>query len=162
MIGIIIALIITGFDFYLYYGLEMKRWFFPILIVAISIGWLQFWVDFFAEGKRQKEIEVKFLEFIRNLVDNVRSGVSITKGITNVADEDYGALTPHIRKLARQLEWGIPIHKSLITFANDTENVVITRAVSIIIEADESGEIFEQAFTTVVPQNKAKAKRSSD
>ena len=159
-IGIIIALLIICFDLYLYFVLDSKRWFLPIIIVAITLGWSQFWVDFFAETKRQKEIESKFLEFIRNLVDNVRSGVTITKGIVNVAAEDYGALSPYVKKLSKQLEWGIPLHKSLVTFANDTENVVIKRAVSIIIEADESGgdieSILDAVSTSVVNIKKMK------
>ena len=149
-VGIIVAVFILAIDFYLYFVLNSKRWFFSLIVVAITIGWLQFWIDFFAEIKRQREIELKFLEFIRNLVDNVRSGVTITKGIINVADEDYGALTPYIKKLARQLEWGIPLHKSLVTFANDTYNVVIKRSVSIIIEADESGGDIESILDQLV------------
>ena len=97
-IGIIAALILLGFDFYLYYILGSKRWFFSLIVVSITIGWLQFWMDFFAENKRQKEIELKFLEFIRNLVDKVRSGVTVTKGIVNVADEDYGPLSNYVKK----------------------------------------------------------------
>jgi len=148
-IGITLALILIILDLYLYFVLKIKRWFFPVLIVAITIGWLQFWVDFSREIKRQKEIEEKFIEFTRNLVGNVKSGVSIPRGVINVSEEDYGALTRYIKKLAKQMEWGIPLHRALIVFANDTGNRVIKRAISIIIEADESGGDIEDILTSV-------------
>ena len=148
-IGIIFALLLIGSDLYLYFALDITHWFIPVLILALNIGWLPFWVDFFSELKRQKEIEIKFLEFIRNIVDNVRSGVTITKSIVNVASEDYGSLSPYVKKLARQLEWGIPLHKALMTLAYDTDNVVIKRSVSIIIEADESGGDIEDILSAV-------------
>ena len=149
LIGIVAALIILIIDFYAYFMLDSKRWFFPIIVIATTIGWIQFWIDFSHELKRQKEIEEKFIEFTRNLVGNVKSGVSIPKGIINVSDENYGALTKYIQKLARQMEWGITFHKSFITFANDTKNKVIKRAVSIIIEADESGGEIEDIIGSV-------------
>ncbi|MEK6922523.1 MAG: type II secretion system F family protein, partial [Nanoarchaeota archaeon] len=67
----------------------------------------------------------------------------------NVSTEDYGALAPYVKKLAKQMEWGIPFHKAFVTFANDTKNKVIKRAVSIIIEADESGGDIEDILTSV-------------
>lgn len=148
-IGISGALLLILIDLYLYFVLEIKRWFLAIIVVAVTVGWLQFWIDFYNETKRQKEIEVKFLEFTRNLVSNVKSGVSIPKGVINVSTEDYGALAPYVKKLAKQMEWGIPFHKAFVTFANDTKNKVIKRAVSIIIEADESGGDIEDILTSV-------------
>ena len=164
-IGIFVALFIIGFDLYLNFVLEFKRFFYPIIVVAISIALGQFWIDFYNETKRQKDIEEKFLEFVRGLVGVVKSGISITKGIINVADEGYGALSPHVKKLARQIEWGIPIHRALVTFANDTENKVIKRSIAIIIEADKSGgdieDILDSVSTSVVNIKKMKEERRS-
>jgi len=164
-IGIFFAFIIICIDIYLYFVEDLKRLFFPLLILAFSVGWSQFWIDFYNENKRQKEIEEKFLEFIRSLVGTVKSGVSIPKGIISISEENYGALTPYVTKLARQIEWGIPIHTALITFANDTENKVIKRSVSIIIEADESGgdieDILESVSLSVVNIKKMKEERRS-
>ena len=164
-IGIIFALFLMGIDIYLYFALQIKRWLIPIIIIALNIGWLPFWFDFFSELKRQKTIEEKFLEFIRNIVDNVHSGITITKGIVNVANEDYGPLSPHVKKLARQLEWGISLHKALRTLSYDTGNIVIKRSVSIIIEADVSGgdieDILDAVTVSVVNIKKMKEERKS-
>ena len=163
-IGISIALVIILADVYLFFT-GLRRWFLPIMVVAFTIGWSQFWMDFYNEAQRQKKIQLKFLEFTRNLVSNVKSGVSIPKAIVNVSAENYGPLTPYVKKLARQMEWGIPIHKALITFANDTENKVIKRSVSIIIEADESGgdiaDILQSVADSMVIIKKMKEERKS-
>ena len=165
LIGISVALFIIGVDIYLYYFFEFKRFFLPIIVVSLALALSQFWVDLYNETKRQKEIEEKFLEFIRAIVGVVKSGVSIPRGIINVSVEDYGALTPYVHKLARQIDWGIPVHKALVTFANDTENKVIKRSIAIIIEADESGgsieDILDSVSTSVVNIKTMKEERKS-
>lgn len=163
LIGISTALLVLGLDFYLYFLRQITRWFWPIVVIAINIAWLQFWIDFAKENRRQKEIELKFLEFVRNLVENVKSGISIPKSILQVTDENYGALTPYVKKLAAQIEWGIPMHKALTTFSNDTGNRVIKRAISIVIEAEESGgdigDVLESVSGSVVAVKKMKEER---
>ena len=150
-LSIIMALLIVLLDVYIYFFTKgfLKRFFLPILILALTAGWLHFWIDFYKEIKRQRGIELKFLEFVRSLVETVKSGITIPKSIMHVSKEDYGELSPYIKKLAHQIEWGIPIHKALIIFADDTGNSVIKRSISIIIEADESGGDIADVMTSV-------------
>ncbi len=163
---IIFALILIGLDIYAYYNVDyLKRWFWAFFVLAINVGWAHFWIDFVKENKRQIEVELKFLEFIRNLVEAVKSGVSIPKGVLQVSDKDYGALSPYIRKLAYQIEWGIPMHNALLIFAEDTNNNVIKRSVAIMIEADQSGgniaDILTSVSTSVINIKKMKEERKS-
>ncbi|MDD5331850.1 MAG: type II secretion system F family protein [Candidatus Nanoarchaeia archaeon] len=161
-IGIIAALFLLITDILVFRG---TRWFYTLLIISLSIAWLQFWLDFFAENKRQKEMEEKFLEFIRNLVGTVKSGISIPNSIINVVDGDYGSLNPYVKKLAKQIEWGIPVQEALIIFANDTKNAVIKRSISIVIEATRSGgdieDVLEEVSSSVVNVKKMKQERKS-
>jgi len=164
LIGIffgIITLLIDGYLFYLGY----VRWLFPLIIVAINIGWIQFWIDFYKELKRQKDIEEKFLEFTRNISEMVRSGISIPKAIDQLANKDYGALNEYIQKLKNQLEWGITLHKGLSNFANGTNNKVIMRSISIVIEANKSGgnteKVLEKIVASVLQVKKMKEEQKS-
>ena len=166
IVWIVLAVLIIIFDIYAYYKIEiLKRFVWAILVLAINIAWAHFWIDFFREGKRQKEIELKFLEFIRNLVENVKSGTSIPKGILQVADKDYGALSQYIKKLAYQIEWGIPMHNALLIFSEDTDNPVIKRSIAIMIEADQSGgniaDILQSVSSSVINIKKMKEERKS-
>src|SRR3989344_619167 len=161
-IGMGIAVVLLAIDLIVFYG---SRLFIPLIIVALSLGWAQFWIDFFSEIKRQKEIEVKFLEFIRGLVGTVKSGIPVPNAILHVANEDYGSLSPYVRKLANQIEWGIPIHHALVNFSNDTDNSVIKRSVSIVIEADKAGgdisDVLESVSQSVFNIKRLKEERKA-
>lgn len=162
IVEMIVSLVAVAGNVYLFWS---QRPFWPITIMLISLGWLHFWIDFFAENKRQKEIELKFVEFTRTLVESVKSGVSIPRSIMNVASKDFGALTPYLKKLAHQIEWGIPTRKALITFSLDTENKVIKRAVSILVEAEQSGgditDILESVVESVIAVKKMREERKA-
>ena len=93
-----IFILIINFIFFL-----KSRWFVAIIILALTIAWLQFWIDFFLEAKRQKEIELKFLEFIRSLVGTVRSGIPVPAAILHISTGDFGSLTPYVKKLTNQI-----------------------------------------------------------
>lgn len=161
-VGITAGLILILFDIYLFLG---KRWFWPCIIIAVSVGWSQFWIDYLKELKRQKEIELQFLEFMRNLVESVKSGISIPKSIIHVTKKDFGSLNPYLQKLSSQIELGIPIRKALVTFASDTKNSTIKRSVSIIVEAEQSGgdirDILESVVQSVVNVKKIKEERKA-
>lgn len=162
LIGIIIGFFVLIFDFVLLFG---TRWFLTVLIISLLIMTLQFWLDFFKENKRQKEIEDSFLEFVRSLVETVRSGISIPSAILQISDKDFGALTPYVKKLGNQIRMGIPIHDALITFGKDTENRVIQRSISIVIEAEESGgeieDVLDSVTKSVVQVKRVKEERKT-
>lgn len=142
------------------------RWFLAVIILAVTISWSQFWMDFFKEQKRQKEVEEKFLEFVRALVSTVKSGIPIPQALKQTADKDYGALTKHTKKLAYQMEWGMPVYDALTTFSKDTRNNVIKRSVSIVLEAEKSGgdigNVLESVTDSVLHVKKMKAERKSE
>src|SRR3989344_6144401 len=146
LIGIFVGLFLIIFDLFIFLG---TRWFLPALIISFLIMTMQFWLDIFKENKRQKDIEENFLEFVRSLVETVRSGISIPSAILNVSDKDFGELTPYVEKLANQIRLGIPIHEALLIFSKDTGNNVIKRSISVVIEAEESGGDIEDVLESV-------------
>ncbi len=136
--GIGAAAVLLAVDFYLLSIGETRFFFFLLGIVAV-IGALPFFTSFLVEMGREKEKEEMFLEFSRDLAEGVASGIPIPKSVLNVAERDYGSLSPYIKKLANQISLGISFRKSLTTFAEDTKNKIVSRSVNIIIEAEESG-----------------------
>ncbi len=124
-------------------------WFVPLIIVAISVGWIQIWLDFFMENQKQKEIETRFLDFVRNLTGAIKSGMPVAKSIIHISTIDYGALSPYVRKLGHQVEWNVPVHKSLLLFSNSTRNDVIKRSISTVIEAEQSGGNMEDVLSSI-------------
>ena len=128
-----------------------------MIVVAFVVAGINFLLDFLNENKRQKELELNFLEFVRALVETVRSGVTIPSAVMQISDANYGSLTPYIKKLANQLEWGYPLHEALTIFAVNTKNAVIKKSVAIVIQAERSGGdmgIVLQAVTNSVVEVK--------
>jgi flagellar protein FlaJ len=79
-----------------------------------------------------------FLEFSRNLAESVSTGTPISKSIINL-DKNYGPLTPYVSKLSNQISVGIPINRAMQTFALDVDSPAVTRAVTLISEAEKAG-----------------------
>lgn len=169
-IGIGLGLIILILNFIFFFGFTSpigpKHWIFnPLIVIAVLVAVIFFILDYLDENKRQKEIESKFLEFVRGLVEIVRSGVSIPQAIILVSKSDFGALTRYTKKLANQLEWGYPLHHAFNIFAIDTKNPVIKRSVAIVIQAEKSGgdmaSVLEAVTKSVLEIKKIKEERKS-
>src|SRR3989338_11105617 len=104
-ISMSMGLIIIFIDFLLFFSFKgeigPKEWYFsPIIVLGTLIGAITFILDFMEENNRQKELEANFLEFVRGLVETVRSGASIPQAIMQISNVNYGSLTPYIKKLA--------------------------------------------------------------
>jgi flagellar protein FlaJ len=140
-----------------------SRIFIPLLVASFFIATGQIWLDFFAENKRQKEIESRFLDFVRNLTGAIKSGMPVSKAIIHISKSDYGALSPYVLKLGHQVEWSIPIHKAMLFFSNSTKNDIIRRSIATVIEAEQSGgnmeDVLESITSSLIEIKKIKEER---
>ncbi len=139
--------------------------FYFILGIALIIALLPFFFSLILKTNAIKEKERMFLEFARDLVENVKAGTPISKSILNVRKKDYGKLNPYIDKLANQIALGIPVNTALETFARDINDITITRAVTIIGEAEKAGgeidDILEAVAKSVSQVERLKKERSA-
>jgi len=132
-IGLSIAIII--FSFFLF----GTRFFFFVFGIGILIGVAPFVFSIINETRIASEKEEMFLEFSRNLVESVKTGTPINKSVINVKDKPYGVLSENIKKLANQISLGIPLERALQTFSRDVKNRAISRALTLIGQAERSG-----------------------
>jgi flagellar protein FlaJ len=144
--GVGVLLIILDFVFLFKSNINLM-YFLGVIIVLITL--LPFVISVTLASTKQKEKESRFLEFTRDLVENVRSGTPIGKAIINLKTRDYGTLTPHVQKLINQLSLGIPLSDGLLNFAKDTRSKVISRAIGLISEAERSGGEIENILVSV-------------
>ena len=145
-IGAIFGIAIIALNIIFMRG-EKIFWF--INIIALIISSLPFIISLILEQGVQKEKEEKFLEFSRDLVENVKSGTPISKSIINLQKRDYGALSIHVQKLANQILLGISLTKAFQIFAKDTRSTTISRAVTLISEAERAGGQIESILESV-------------
>jgi archaeal flagellar protein FlaJ len=138
-LGIILGGIVLIIDFIFFFNTDDKNLFYFISGIGVVVISLPFVVQLVLENKRDQEINEMFLEFSRNLSENVASGTPISKSIINLRKAQYGALTPHVIKLANQIEVGIPVEQAFRTFSYEINNKIISRAVALIEEAQKAG-----------------------
>ena len=65
-----------------------------------------------------KDMEEKFPVFLRDMIENLRSGVAFHKSVITISRSDYGRLSPEVKKMAHQLTWGMTVDKVLNQFAD--------------------------------------------
>lgn len=163
IIGIIITLIVGTLSLVLFW--DSRKILYFVLVIAFIAGAIPFLISIINERKKQKELEAKFLEFARDLVENVKSGTPISKSIINLKSRNYGQLSFYVDKLSNQISLGIPLTASLATFAKDTKSAVISRAVSLISEAEKAGgqidHILESVSNSVDQTEQLKKERKS-
>ena len=139
IIGVIFGLIFIGVAVFFLLYFNSRNTFYFLMGVGILIAILPFVLSSIGQTKEEREKDEKFLEFSRTLVESVESGTPISKSIINMKSKSFGSLTPHVQKLANQIELGIPIQHALETFAYDTKSKTILRAITLIREADRTG-----------------------
>jgi flagellar protein FlaJ len=90
-------------------------------------------------ARRISKIDEIFPDFIRDLAESRRAGMTFTKAILFASKGEYGLLTPEIQKISQQVSWGGNINDALRSFAQRVNTKSIQRTISLIIEASTSG-----------------------
>ena len=141
------------------------KFFFLLFGLGVLVALAPFVFSIMHENRVASEKEEMFLEFSRNLVESVKTGTPISKSILNVKDKAYGELSPHVRKLANQITMGIPLNAALKVFSNDINNKTVSRAITLIGQAEraggEIGEILESVAEAVSMSDKLKKERKA-
>lgn len=150
IMGISAAAIILIADLIILFTGE-KDWnmFYFIAGVSFIAGVLPFIFSLILESSKEKENNEMFLEFSRNLVESVKAGTPVSKGIINLRYKNYGSLTLHVQKLANQISLGIPLKEALEIFARDVDSKMIYRSVNLISQAEKAGGEIDSILESV-------------
>ena len=109
------------------------------ILIAILVFTGVYGIYEFTRLRRIRKIDERFPDFIRDLAESRRAGMTFTKAIMYSSKGDYGLLTPEIQKIARQISWGSSVENAFKAFAGRVNTKLIRRTVSLIIEASRSG-----------------------
>ncbi len=164
-IGIFFGIAILVFALFVLYPSE-SRWFRPMLGIAFLVAVFQFWIDVLNENRSNRDVEEKFLEFVRAVSDGVKTGIPIPKAIIELKGDNFGALTPYVEKLIYQIEWGVPLKEAFLRFSKDTGNPLVKRSMAIVVEAEQSGghidKVLESVTSSVLEIKKIKDERRAN
>ncbi|MBU5537044.1 MAG: type II secretion system F family protein [Candidatus Aenigmatarchaeota archaeon] len=87
-----------------------------------------------------KEMEEKFPNFLRDLVESIRAGLPLHKAIIAASKINYGTLSKEVNKMANQLSWRMPIDKVLSQFAHRVKNSKrMASGIQVILQSYLSG-----------------------
>lgn len=101
------------------------------------------------EQGRIASIEEKLPEFLRDLAESGRFGMTLSASIRTAAKGKYGALTPEIRKMAAQIAWGVSATEAIKLFGERVGTPLVKRTTGIIIKASDAGGNVSDVLTLV-------------
>ena len=77
--------------------------------------------------------------FLRDLVEVRKTGLPPEKCIMNLSGRDYGRFTKHLREIARQVGWGVPLSRIYERFARKTKNWLALITMYLLVDSIEVG-----------------------
>jgi len=118
-----------------------------IFAILVIIGPYGFYMA--AKQKRIKLIEERLPDFLRDVAEAGRFGMTLAEAIVVASSGRYGTLTPEIKKMAAQIEWGVPANEALRLFAERVKTPLVQRMTSIIMKASDAGGNVADVLTMV-------------
>jgi len=113
--------------------------------------------------RRKKALEDMFPVFLRDFVESIRGGMTVPAALKSVSMNDYKSLSPYVKKMSAQLDWGIPVEIVLSNFAKEADSKLISRVVSSVMESHRFGgnlaDTFEALSNTAVEVDRLRAER---
>ncbi|MAU99559.1 MAG: hypothetical protein CMA20_01755 [Euryarchaeota archaeon] len=84
-------------------------------------------------------VEEKFPDFLRDLAEYWKGGLSMTVAIQTLAKGEYGNLNDEVNKMSSQISWGVSFGEVLEMFTERVTSPIVTRAVRMVDEANRAG-----------------------
>ena len=106
----------------------------------------------FYMAKQQREvkmIERRLPDFLRDVAEAGRFGMTLAEAIVVSSSGRYGKLTPEIKKMAAQISWGVPATEALRLFSERVKTPMTQRVVAIIVKSSDAGGDVADVLTMV-------------
>jgi len=111
-----------------------------MVIIGVFVNLAPQIMMLYQKYRQLKEMEEKFPNFLRDLTEQIRSGMPFHKAVIASSRTDYGTLSVEVKKMAHQLSWGVTLDKVLDRFAERVKaSKRLYAAAKIIRESFASG-----------------------
>ncbi len=110
-----------------------------LIVIGVSIYFGPYGLYYNIQTKKIKNIEARLPDFLRDVAEAGRFGMTLSESIIVASSGRYGPLTKEIKKMAAQIEWGVPVNEALESFKERIKTPLVERMITIIIKANESG-----------------------
>ncbi|MFB6215924.1 MAG: type II secretion system F family protein, partial [Candidatus Aenigmatarchaeota archaeon] len=110
------------------------------ILFALLVSFTPYTLHGYFKNKRVSALEEQFPNFLRDLAESKKSGMTLPQAIKNASENEYGKLTSEIKRMNNQISLGVSFEEVLEKFEERMEDSkLITRSVSIILNAQRSG-----------------------
>ncbi len=90
-------------------------------------------------SKKRNSMENGVNNFLRDLTEVRKTGLSPEKCIESLSKRDYGAFSRELRKISAEISWGIPIKKVMMDFLNRTRSWMVQIVMFLLVETIDVG-----------------------
>lgn len=97
-----------------------------------------------AKERRHNRVRNEIPDFLHRLAITNEIGMTIPQSIEIIAKEKHGSLTEEVRRVWRDIRWGISVHDAFARFANRLRIPSVSRTVKLLTHALKStGDVKE-------------------
>ncbi len=90
-------------------------------------------------GREKNALEKALPDFIRDISEGRKIGLSPEQTIQSLADKHYGLLSKHVKKMSAQVSWGVSTVQVIKTFAEGVKSWVTREAGMLLTEVIDIG-----------------------
>jgi len=98
---------------------------------------------------REGRIGAGIKQFLRDLVETRKSGLSPERCIHALSNKDYGAFSVHLNKISMKLNWGYPLRTIYEEFRGNVRNWLALVNIYLLVDTIEVGGGTEQSLETL-------------
>lgn len=142
--GIILFLLLTNFvgtmQLPIFTQLQAMGVDMPVAVtVALFVATAPAAVVHMRLSKKRNSMENGVNNFLRDLTEVRKTGLSPEKCIESLSKRDYGAFSRELRKISAEISWGIPIKKVMMDFLNRTRSWMVQIVMFLLVETIDVG-----------------------
>jgi flagellar protein FlaJ len=104
--------------------------------------------------KNIHQIEDRLPDFLRDVAEAGRFGMTLADAIVVASGGRYGKLTPEIKKMASRIDWGVPANDAISLFADKVKTPLVNRVAAIIMKSNDAGGNVADVLTLVANDTK--------
>jgi len=90
-------------------------------------------------ASRKASMERGISNFLRDLTETRKTGLSPEACISNLSDRDYGAFSRELKKMSSDIGWGIPMRNVIMDFVKKTRSWMSQIVMFLLLEAVDVG-----------------------
>ncbi len=129
-----------------YFWLGLSAALEEVIFFAVIVSVFPMAVMTYLDFRWRKAIDEHLPDLFRSIVQAQETGMTLPQALEEASKRDYGPLTDEMKKMTRQISWGMSFEDALTSMGNRVNTVLVQRTVPMIIEASRSGGHVEKVF----------------